>query len=281
MNDAALQSYIDKWLAAEPAQRIALAFAGAQREPGAALAALQREWIAAAHGIGEPQVAAAKLHWWAGELAGAGASGGRHPLTRALFATGNGRRLPAECWLAPVLAALAGLEVGTPADFAGQLRQAEAFHGALAALETAWWFGAAADSTRAARMATLGHVLRATAQLGRDASGERLPLPMARLARHGLDRDSLRHDSPARRDALRAQATDLAAAWRRAWQLPGPLTPLRGLEARLGERLARRVARAAQPLAVLQAGLARTGGPGTVLRAWSAARAWQRALAAA
>jgi phytoene synthase len=276
VSDAALQSYIDKWLAAEPAQRIALVFAGARRESGAALAALQREWIVAAHGIGEPQVAAAKLHWWAEELAGAGASGGRHPLTRALFAAEATRQVPPERWLAPVLAALAGLEAGTPTDFADQLRQTETFHGALAALETAWWFDAATDATRAARMATLGHVLRATAQLGRDA-GDRLPLPMARLARHGLDRDGLRHDSPARRDALRAQATDLAAAYRQAWRLSGPLNPLRGLEARLGERLAGHAAHARRPLAVLQAGLARTGGPGTVLRAWSAARAWQRA----
>jgi phytoene synthase len=277
VNDAALQSHIDKWLQAQPAQRVALAFVGAQRDRAAALAALQLDCIAAAHGDSDPQAAAAKLHWWAGELADAATSGGRHPLTRALFATDAAGRVPADAWLAPVRAALAQVEADTPADFAGQLHQTEAFHGALAALETAWWFGAAADSARAARMATLGHVLRTTARLGRDSARPCLPLPMARLARHGLDRDRLQRDSPERRDAVRAQAADLAAAWHEAWQLPGPLSPLRGLEARLGDRLARRVARAGKPLAVLQAGLARTGGPGTVLLAWAAARDWQHA----
>lgn len=280
MTDTALQSYVDKWLAAQPAQRLALVFVDPpSRDASAALAALEQEWTASALGIREVQVAASKLQWWAEELAGAAASGGRHPLVRAVWAAPAARRVPVERWLAPVLAALAQLDVGTPADFDAQLQQAEPFNAALGALETAWWFGADADAARAARMATLGHVLRILSWLDRDAMIERLPLPlpMARLARHALDRDGLRSDSPARRDAVRAQLADLAGAWRQAWRLPGPLGPFRGLEARLGERLARRAATAADPLAVLRAGWASTGGPATVLRAWAAARAWRRA----
>lgn len=279
MTDAALQSYVDKWLAAQPAQRLALVFIDPpSRDAAAALAALELEWTAAALGVREAQVAASKLQWWAEELAGAAASGGRHPLVRTAFAAPTARRVPGERWLAPVLAALARLDVGTPADFDAQLQQAEPFNGALGALETAWWFGPDADPTRAARMATLGHVLRMLSWLDRDAMIERLPLPlpMARLARHALDRDGLRTDSTARRDAVRAQLADIAAAWHQAWRLPGPLGPFRGLDARLGARLARRAATAADPLAVLRAGWAGTGGPPTVLRAWAAARAWRR-----
>ena len=72
MSEAALQSYIDKWLAVQPQQRIALAFVDQGVYPGhIALAALEQELLAAAYGIREPQVAATKLNWWAEELAGA------------------------------------------------------------------------------------------------------------------------------------------------------------------------------------------------------------------
>ena len=197
--NAVLQGFIDKWLAAQPQQRVALAFVDGRRHPGhVALAALEQELLSAAYGIREPQVAAAKLGWWAEELAGAPSSGGRHPLTQVLFDDERGHAIATELWLAPVLAAIAQLEQGTAADYAGQLQAAMPLHGALAALETAWWYGAAASSGRAAKVAVLNHLLHALLHLESDAERDRLPLPMARLARHGLDRAQLRAPGPAR-----------------------------------------------------------------------------------
>ena len=271
-----LQSYVDKWLAVQPRQRIALAFVDGARYPGhIALAALEQELLSAAYGIREPQVAAVKLNWWAEELSGAAASGGRHPLTQVLFDDERAQRVPAERWLAPVLAGMAQLEEGTAADFEAQLAAGGQLHGALAALETAWWYGEAASSDKAARVATLSHLLFALLRVEEDADRDRLPLPMARMARYGLSRTDLRKDTPAREQALRAQLGELAAAWRDGAQLPGPLSVFRALESDTGRALARRAAKATDPLATLRAGLSRSGF-GTAWQAWRAARQWQR-----
>ena len=273
----ALQSYVDKWLAAQPAQRMALAFVEPSRHAGhVALAALEQELLSAAYGIREPHVAAAKLNWWAEELAGAAESGGRHPLTQVLFDDERAGRIGDERWLAPVLAAMAQLEEGTAADFAAQLAAASQLHGALAALETAWWFGNAASSERAARLATLAHLLHALRRLDDDAEHDRLPLPMASLARHGLSRDQLRHPGAARNAAVREQLGEVATAWREAARLPGPLSVFRAIESREGERLVQRAAGAAEPLQALQRARP-AGGLATTFAAWQAARRWRRA----
>ena len=275
MSDTALQSYIDKWLAVQPQQRIALAFVDSKKYPGhIALAALEQEWLAAAYGIREPHVAATKLNWWAEELSGAAASGGRHPLTQVLFDDERAHALPTEFWVAPVLAAMAQLEEGTAADFEAQVAAASLLHGAIAELETTWWFGNGAFSARAGRVATLSHLLFSLLRLEEDAERDRLALPMARLARHGLSRNGLRMASPAREDAVRAQLDDLHAAWREADRLPGPLSAFRGLESRHGRALVAKARKAADPLAVLRQGQGRQG-PAVVWQAWQAARAWR------
>ncbi|GLQ96065.1 hypothetical protein GCM10007863_04830 [Dyella mobilis] len=274
-----MHSYVDKWLAVQPEQRTALVFVDPVKYPGhVALAALEQELLSAAYGIREPQVAATKLNWWAEELGGAAASGGRHPLTRVLFDDDRAHSMPQERWLAPVLAAMAQLEEGTAVDFAAQLNAASALHGALAELETAWWYGQAAASARAARLATLSHLLHALRRLQDDAERDRLPLPMARLARFGLSRGGLREPSEARNQAIGAQLDDLKSAWREASCLAGPLSVFRTLEAAEGEHLVNKAAGAGEPLAVLQ-----RGGPGggfaTTLRAWQAARRWHNQIA--
>jgi phytoene synthase len=272
----ALQSYVDKWLAAQPAQRVALAFVEPARYPGhVALAALEQELLAAAYGIREPHVAATKLNWWAEELAGAAQSGGRHPLTQVLFDDERAARIGSERWVAPVLAAMEQLEEGTAADFDRQLAAASPLHGALAALETAWWFGESASPERAARLASLAHLLHALRRLDDDAERDRLPLPMVNLARHGLSRNDLRKPGATRDAAVREQLHALSAAWREATALPGPLSVFRALESREGERLARRAAGAAEPLQALQRARPSSGLAGTLV-AWQAARRWQR-----
>jgi phytoene synthase len=274
--DGALQGFIDKWLAVQPQQRIALAFVDGRRHPGhIALAALEQEWLGAAYGIGEPQVAAAKLGWWAEELAAAPASGGRHPLTRVLFGDPRAQAISPRQWLAPVQAAIAQLEQGTAADFPAQRDAAMPLHGVLAALETAWWYGPLASPERAAQVATFNHLLHALLRLEQDTEGDRLPLPMARLARHGLSRGQLRARSDAREQAIREQLGDLLSHWRHAAALPGPLSVFRAVESGHGSALARRAMRADDALAALQDGQPRTG-LATALQAWRAARAWRR-----
>jgi phytoene synthase len=276
---AKLQSFIDKWLAVQPQQRVALVFVDGQRYPGhIALAALEQELVAAAYGIREPQVAVAKLNWWAEELAGAASSGGRHPLTQVIFDDERAHAIAGERWLAPVLAAMTQLEQGTPADFATQMTAAAPLHGALAALETAWWYGADASPERAARVATLNHLLYALLRLEQDADRDRLSLPMAQLARHGLSRDRLRTPSDARQEAIKAQLDDLLASWRELSRLRGPLSVFRALESRHGQQLAQNAARAPDALVSLQSGQPRTG-LGTTIQAWKAARAWRRQTA--
>jgi 15-cis-phytoene synthase len=271
----ALQSYIDKWLAVQPQQRMALVFVEPGKYPGhVALAALEQELLSAAYGIREPHVAATKLNWWAEELSGAAASGGRHPLTRVLFDDERAHAMPQERWLAPVLAAMAQMEEGTAVDFPAQLNAASALHGALATLETSWWYGEDASPARASRLATLSHLLYALRRLQDDAERDRLPLPMARLARFSLNRASLRESSDARHQAIQAQLGDLKVAWTEAARLDGPLSVFRALEAGQGERLVRKASRSGEPLAVLQQGAPDRGFLAT-LRAWQAARHWQ------
>jgi 15-cis-phytoene synthase len=278
VSDGATQSYIDKWLAVQPQQRVALGFVDEKvRDEHVALAAFEQELIASAYGIREPQVAAAKLQWWAEELSGAAASGGRHPLTKQLFASERARRIPASLWIAPVLAAMAQLEQGTSSDFAAQVTASSGLHGALAALETAWWFGAEAPAGAATRVATLSHLVFALSRLELDAERERLPLPMSRLARHGLSRGQLKDDTPARRDAIRAQLGELAAGLEAALASDEPLSTFRGLEGRTALATARGAARAAEPFAELHRRQSRTG-PATAFRAWLAARRAARRL---
>nr|WP_193570443.1 squalene/phytoene synthase family protein [Luteibacter yeojuensis] len=259
-------------MAVQPQQRIALGFVDERvRDERVALAALEQELVASAYGIREPQVAAAKLQWWAEELSGAAASGGRHPLTQALFAGERARAVPANLWLAPVLAAMAQLEQGTASDFSAQVAASRGLHGALAGLENAWWFGAAAPTESAARIATLSHLVFALSRLELDAESERLPLPMARLARHGLSRGQLKGDSPARREAVREQLRDLAGGLREALARGEPLSTFRGLEGRTALSTAVGAARAGEPFAELHRRQSRTG-PATAVRAWLSAR---------
>jgi phytoene synthase len=277
VSETAFSSHLDKWLATHPAQRLAMPYLDEAEHAGhLALAALEHEWIEAAYGVREPQVAAVKLNWWAEELAGAPASGGRHPLTRALFSARESERVTLAHWLAPVQAALGQQDLPTAADYGQQLGQAEGLHGALARLETLWWYGPGSAPARAERVAALDHLLYAAAQLDFRADRERLALPMARMARHGLDRDGLRNDSSARRDALRAQLCDIEQGYREAASMPGPLSLFRGLDMRENRRLLCRARRADDPLQALQKGFSRPAA-GSVFRAWSAARAWRRA----
>lgn len=272
-----LQGCIDSWLLAQPQQRVALAFVDRRRYAGHfALAAFEQEILDAAYGARDPQVVANKLQWWVSELSEAPSTGGHHPLTRVLFADSHAPTIPVSTWTAPVFAAIAQLGQGTATDFEAQLAAAAPLHDALAVLETLWWYGVGASMERAARVATLAHLLHALRRLQQDVDRDRMPLPMARLAQHGLSRERLRHASPERAQAVKVQLTDLLRSWRTSDALPGPLSVFRAVESRLDRNLARRALGARDSLAVLAREFERPGVVGT-FQAWRAAITWQRA----
>jgi phytoene synthase len=167
------------------------------------------------------------------------------------------------------------MEEGTAADFPAQVAAASLLHGAIADLETAWWFGDKASSDQASRTATLSHLLYSLLRLEEDADRDRLALPMSRLAKFGLSRNQLREATDSRTDAIRAQLEDLHGAWREADRLSGPMSAFRGLESRHGRALVAKARKAADPLDVLRKGQGKQG-PGVTWQAWLAARGWRR-----
>ena len=275
-NPAPLQGFIDKWLDAQPQQHMALMFVDGRRYPQhLALAALEQELLDAAYGLRERQNVVARLHWWIAELSGASTSGGQHPLTQLLFAHERARSIPAAIWTAPAIAAIERIEQGTAADFSAQVAAARPLHGALAALETMWWYGPDVSAERATQTSILNHLLQALRRLQQDVDRDRLPLPMARLAQHGLGREQLRQPGAARAQAVREQLADLLCAWTQSAMQPGPLSVFRAVEAQCARKLAQRAARATDSMAVL--GIERVR-PNVflTLQAWRAARAWLR-----
>lgn len=272
-----LQGRIDKWLHAHPQQRMTMNFVDRTRYAGHyALQALEQEMLDAAYGAREPQVVATKLQWWVEELSASPASGGHHPLTELLFADRRARSIAVSTWIAPARAALEHLGRGTAADFPAQLEAEGVLHGALATLETQWWYGSRASAQRATRVAVLSHLLQALRGLAEDVDRDCLPLPMARLAQHGLNRGQLRQPGPASAQAVRDQLLDLQHGLVESVGLPGPLSVFRAVQWREARQAVAHALAARDSQAALGAVPARSGLWGTLL-AWRAARAWQRA----
>jgi len=271
MSDAALQSHLQPWLAARPARLASVPFLRPHDADAArALAALEQAVLGVLAGVREPSVAEAKLRWWADEMAAVPAGSARHPLTQALASHAAVGRVDAALWGRPAAAALAAITVATPVDEAAQWALALAVCAPWAALEAAWWQGPGADSGAAAQAAALAWLVDDLLRLPDLGERPRLPLPMQRLARHGLARDDLAADTPARRAAVREQCTALAARAAAIRHVSLPL--LRGFDLRLDARALRQAARRADPLPALARRRGRPG-PAAVLAAWRAARA--------
>lgn len=273
MSDDAFGSYLAAWREAEPQCASAWPFLRPdERIRFGALAALEREWLKSVRELGEPQVAAAKLAWWREELECAAQGQARQPLTQALFADARVREVPLPCWAAAVDAALSAIAASTPADFPAQCEAARPLAAALADLETRVWFGAEADSPRAAAV-TLFNVLVADLRAFIVEVGNgRSPLPMNLLARHGLTMDALATDGPARCAALRDQARALERGLAGAATMPGPLTLFRAVCLQYDLRTLRQAMHAGQPLKALRAP---THGLRSLLKTWRAARTWR------
>ncbi|GEM_PF-193482 len=268
-----LDSCLQAWRDASPQRAAVWPFLSvAERIRFGALAALEQQWLDAVRTIREPQVAAAKLAWWREEMDLAARGGARHPLTQSLFADARARALPPSCWTAAIGAALARLDAPPPADFAAQLAQAQPLHDALAHIDTALWFGANAGTARARRVAAVAELVAALGALPAEVEHGRSPLPMNLLARHGLTVAALAGDGPARRAAVRDQASELRHALEEAATLPGPLSLFRSVQMRHDLETLRRAEHADNPLQALRWP---GGGVRNLLHTWRAARAWR------
>lgn len=273
MNDAALQSYIQHWLAVRPARLACTPFLRLHDADAAyALAALEHEVLGVLASVREPQVAEAKLHWWADEMAAVSAGMARHPLTQALAVDAAAAPIAAPQWRRPAECALAAVATTTPADDAAQWEQALAVCAPWAALEAAWWLGPGADSAVAAQAAALAWLVDDLLRLPELHERSRLPLSMRCLARHGLARDDLAADTAACRAAVREQCATLAERAAALLRMTAALPLLRGFDLRLDAQSLRQAARSADPLSALARRRGRPG-PAAVLAAWRAARA--------
>ncbi len=271
MGKHALEPELESLFRARPELRLALPYLKTDADTSQlALAAIHRQWVDAVYTIDEATVAASKLRWWGDELTAALDGHTHHPLATALFASERGRELDPVLWRAAVEAGLALRDQPPASDFAAQLQAAEGFHGALARLETALAFGPEADFGRAARLAALGHLLSALLHMGHPGVDNDV-LPMQRLARHALDRDSLGKDSPARQAAVRDQLKDLQSAFADAMSLSGPMTLLAELTCLADRAQLRRAAKSRQPFTVLASPRGRLGLL-MALHAWRAVR---------
>lgn len=274
MSEATFEGYLGAWRDALPQRRLAWLFLDPQeRVSCGGLAALQQEWLRALGDIGETQVTAVKLAWWREEMERAARGEARHPLTQGLFADARVRALPVAVWTAALDAALARLSAPPPADFAVQQAAVMPLAEALATQETRVAFGSGADAGKAAQVCALGLLVANLRGLASEVAHARSPLPMNLLARHGLTRDGLLDDSPARRAALRDCTGDLEQALAKAAKMAAPLTLLRSVQLAGDLRSLRAALRADDPWQ----GLRETrSGLRDVLKTWRAARISRR-----
>lgn len=207
------ESWRAEWLAARPEWRLLEVFHPAARTPAAcALAMLAQEWIDAALAIREPEVARRKLAWWLDEIDALGAGRARHPLTCALAEGARARGV------APLLARAVGgawtlseaESIGATADLidacvplASALAEAGVEHGA--------WGPVPDGRASVLAAALLADLVRDWPRFSRP---ERGLVPLALLARHGVDRAAAQSGHAAAAcDALLADlARELAEA---------------------------------------------------------------------
>lgn len=197
-DDTAFASFEEKWLAAHPEQRmVALFLDPSLRLRASAFGCLAHEIEEAAFGIGETEVAAAKLNWWRQELFNAANGHPRHPVTQLLFSEADVAAIPARDWNALIDGALEQLDAPIAASLDELIARLDPFYSALANIESKLLCGGRANPESDAALWTLAHVLHALARAEFDAN----LLPLDLCARHGVTRTQLVQASAAR-DAL-------------------------------------------------------------------------------
>jgi phytoene synthase len=258
------------WRAASHARAIAWLFLRPdERIRFGGVAALQQEWLRAIRDINEPQVAMAKLGWWREEMQRAVAGEARHPLTQGLFADARIRAVPLPLWTAGVEAAVLAIDAPPAADVATQRAAVAPLAAAFAAQETCVAFGLGAVSDGSAAVWAAGILVANLRALASEVGHGRSPVPMNLLARHGLTREELLQDSPARRSALRDYVVELQRALADAAKIPAPLTLFRSVQLRSEQQSLRLALRNPDPLRGLHE---QRSGLRDVLKTWRAAR---------
>ena len=270
MKDTA-DNYIDEWRAARPLRDLLLRFMPVGERGLPLLLCLQSELLGSIYAV-DPVPAAARLDWWAQELAGFGSPGAEHPLSRALAADARAARVPGSWWPKVAEDARVALVAPAYASFADQLAAAEAGSETLARIESTFLYGPGADPARTRRLQAVQQLMMALLHAPRREGSGALPLPLSALARHALDRTALAQPSPARRAAIAEQCVLLADALDGKPTPPGPVAGFRLAEAVHDARALRRAAGASEPLLELQSrrrGLT----PGDAWRSWKSMRA--------
>lgn len=203
MNDSAsFAQFEQKWFAQFPENRVIAVFLPADKKQRAsAFGCLVHELSEAVFHIQEPQVAAAKLSWWAQELGDAQLGAARHPVTRTLFDDPVARETDPALWPALAEGALALLDHPGAGTLEALLEEFEPFHAAVANVESALMCDGAGNVDSDAALWTCSHLLHDLPRLARGDT--HLPIPLSLLARHGITRAGLADATPARTELLR------------------------------------------------------------------------------
>jgi hypothetical protein len=259
----ATQHFVEKWYRREPEMRIAAAFCARADAPPAtgeprlrfeAWGALLHELREALFELPDAGVAAAKRGWWAEELQLIGAGRARHPLGQALAEFEEAKQAP---WTGLSLAFVGGGGEPRGADTGAALAALQPLAQATNAVERALF--AARDPAESGASALAVHWLLQRLPCGlAEEDGARVPMHL--LARHGLTAAALASAPDA---LLRDWAGELRAA------LPDSAEGafLRRARTRFDRaRLQRLQGRGGQ------GGFDDPAAPGTLWRAWRAAR---------
>lgn len=246
MSADALASFETKWSQAQPELPLALRFAEASVRPFiSAFACLSNEIASAAFLIVESEVAASKLNWWAEELAGLSNGRSRHPLTQILSRFEPIRSVDTKEW-ALVISGAFDQRAAIPAANLDNLRDSYlSLLQPLAGIETR--FSSQLDSVAMAEAAALSRVFHETIRLTDLLASDRLPLPLALLAKHQLSREDLAQSGESRNLALAEHFSALAARFDAVDR--SSLSPLAAIRLNADTRRSRRAAAAADPLA--------------------------------
>ncbi len=235
----AFSTFEQKWLDAHPEYAIASVFLPAAARSAANAFGCLVDELDAASQLRDPQVAAAKVAWWYGEITAALRGHGSHPVTQALFTQDLAEAGDAALWQALADAMLRRLDRGSASTLSNLLAQHADFHMSVARIDAALQ-GKTSSGPGSAALWTISLLLRQLAHL--DGDDERLSLPLDLLARHGLTRAQLSATSAARHALLRDYLDALAGVMVTA--VAAPLSC--GLYVRVRTRLDRALIAAAR-----------------------------------
>ncbi len=258
-------SFVAKWLAAEPWHRLLAVFDnGPQHRSRQWLEALGHELRQVVLTASDPAVTAAKLGWWREEWQALAAGQPRHPLTQALFATPHAD-IDAAAGAPWIAAAFALADGDADPDTASRQRRWQRFGQAQARAGSPWLGEPRAGD---ADLHALTLMAERLPELADERDHGRLPFPLSVLASAGITRDRLHDDEQAIAVMLSSYADELAVRMTQAVSLPA--SPYRRGQAALAQRL---LTHARTAPAALWSG---QRPPLRARSAWSVWRAWRR-----